>query len=97
MPRNYALMFHNGSYRASENFYAPLDAVGIVYVNANYYELAVESSNPDIASAYLATLTINGERKKVIRVECNKRGTAKITVKTVDGSGVSGSFNFTVR
>lgn len=100
--RNYAIRFYlldnGGGRHFFDYFYANEGAVGGIYVYANYYELAVESSNPNVANAYMATVTLNdGSRTKILRVDCKHRGTCTIKVKAVDGSGVSGSFTFEVR
>lgn len=97
VPKNTSLRFHNGSYYYRNSFFGNYNEAALVFVNANYYELAVESSNPNVASAYITTVKINGVNKRGVYIQCLSRGTAKITVKTVDGSGVKGSFDFTVR
>ncbi|WP_051545386.1 S8 family serine peptidase [Butyrivibrio sp. MC2021] len=98
--RNYYISFYvynNGSASFYNSYYADKGQVGYIFVDANFYELAVESSNPQIANAYVTTVTMNnGDKRKVLRVDCKSRGTCNITVKTVDGSGVKGTFEFQV-
>ena len=57
--------------------------------NGYWTDFAVTSSNPDIAGAY-------PEDGGVAIIPGTKTGTAKITVKTVDGSNKSCSFKVKV-
>ncbi len=55
------------------------------FYNRNYYE--VSSSNPDVASAMINS--ISGNYTDILILAGTKTGTAKITIKAVDGSNKS--------
>lgn len=98
VPKNSSLRFTADGERYSNYFVSKKGYEAFVLVDGYYYELGVESSNPDIASAFVKTITDkNGNSYTGVYIVCNNYGTANIKVKTLDSSGVSSSFKIEVR
>ncbi|WP_022777659.1 S8 family serine peptidase [Butyrivibrio sp. AE3009] len=60
-------------------------------LDAEYYELAVENSNPAVADGYVTSLKLDGKTYSGLYINLKSKGSCKIKVKTMDGSGVSGT------